>query len=276
MNKRMIWLSIAIIASLSTNAAYAQINGLKTHTRVFNDFTTTTLVTNNGNSVNQGPVLSSASTNETNWSDDNIGGSFANRHLFTFSSDNGATDHFFSINDSYTVSTLINLADGSNSPRKEVGFLIQPAFADAQFIVNSDAGEIVAFGGPFYSFGQNSSSNGYTPGTTILMGYTMTAAGDGNGPLQNTIEYFIDRQPGVPGGESSSGPLPYGNSEGGPPTNYTISLYSQATPNLSNPGEFVTVQFSDIRFTSIPEPATCITLVLGMIGLAWIRGGRTR
>jgi hypothetical protein len=276
MNRQMIWPAIAIIASLSTNAAYAQINGIKTHTRVFNDFTTTTLVTTNGNSVNQGPVLSSASTNETVWTDDGIGGTFANRHLFTLSSDNGATDHFFNINDSYTVSSLINLADGSNSPRKEVGFLIQPAFADAQFIVNSDAGEIVAFGGPFYLFGQNSSSNGYTPGTTILMGYTMIAAGDGNGPLQNTIEYFIDRQPGVPGGESSSGPLPYGNSEGGPPTNYTVSLYSQATPNLANSGEFVTVQFTDIRFASIPEPATCITLVLGMIGLAWIRGGRTR
>jgi hypothetical protein len=276
MNRRMIWLSVAITVSLSINTAYAQINGIKTHTRVFNDFSTTNLIVTNTNSVNQGPVLSAAGTNETQWADDGQGGTFANRHVFTLSSDGGATDHFFSINDSYTVSTLLNLSDGSNSPRKEAGFLIQPAFADAQFIVNSDAGEIVAFGGPFYSFGQNSTANGYTPGSTILMGFTMLAAGDGNGPGQNTIEYFIDRLPGVPGGESSSGPLPYGNLEGGPPTNYTLSLYTQAQPNLSNTGEFVNSQFTDIRFGQIPEPATFILLAMGVIGMACIRCGRRR
>ena len=276
MNRRMIWLSVAIIASLSTSGAYAQVNGIKTHTRVFNDFMNTALVVTNGNTVNQGPVLSTAGTVESGWEEDGQGGSFANRHLFTLSGDGGTTDKSFSINDSYTVSALVNLADSSNSPRKEAGFLIQPAFADAQFIVNSDAGEIVAFGGPFYSFGQNSSSNGYTTGTTILMGYTMLAAGDGNGPLQNTIEYFIDRLPGVPGGESSSGPLPYGNLEGGPPTNYTISLYTQSRPNLANIGELVNSQFSDIKFTSIPEPASCLLSVFGLIGLAASRRGRSR
>jgi hypothetical protein len=272
----MIWLSIAVTASLSANAVYAQINGIVTHTRVFNDFTTTTLVPTNTNSVNLGPVLSAAGTVETNWTNDGIGGNFANRHVFTLSSDNGATDHFFSINDSYTVSTLLNLSDGSNSPRKEAGFLITPACCDAQFIVNSDAGEIVAFGGPFFKFGENSTANGYTPATTILLGFTMLAAGDGNGPLQNTVEYFIDRLPGVPGGESSSGPLPYGNLEGGPPSNYKLSLYSQASPNLTNPNEFVNVQFSDIKFTQIPEPASCISLVIGLIGLACFRRGRSQ
>jgi hypothetical protein len=272
----MVWFSIALASTLSTNVAFAQINGIKTHTRVFNDFTTTNLVVTNTNSVNQGPVLSAAGTNETQWTNDNIGGNFANRHLFTLSSNGGATDHFFSINDSYTVSTLVNLADGSNSPRKEAGFILTPGCCEAQFIVNSDAGEIVAFGGPFFSFGQNSSSNGYTPGTTILMGYTMIAAGDGNGPGQNTVEYFIDRLPGVPGGESSSGPLPYGNLEGGPPTNYTVSLYVQASPNLSNAAEFVNTQFTDIRFTAIPEPATGILFSIAALGLAFIRRSRTQ
>ena len=271
MLRRTIWLSVALAASLSAGAVHAQINGIVTHTRVFNDFSTTNLVTANGNSVNLGPVLSTVSTAETLWTNDNTGGNFSNLHVFTLSSDNGATDHLFTINDSYTFKTLVNLEVGSNAPRKEVGFLLQPAFADAQFIVNSDAGEIVAFGGPFYSFGQNSSSNGYTPGNTILMGFTMLAAGDGNGPLQNTIEYFIDRMPGVPGGESTSGPLPYGNLEGGPPTNYKLSLYSQAQPNLSNTAEFVTTTFSDIMFNPIPEPSTGISMLLGTIGLACFR-----
>jgi len=272
----MVWLSVAIIASLSANAAQAQVNGIKSHLRNFNDFSTTNLVATNGNSVNLGPVLSSASTNESAWTNDGVGGNFANRHLFTLSGDSGATDKFFSINDSYTVSTLVNLSDGSNAPRKEAGFILTPGCCEMQFIVNSDAGEIVSFGGPFFSFGQNSSSNGYTPGSTILMGYTMLAAGDGNGPGQNTVNFFIDRLPGVPGGESSSGPLPYGNLEGGPPSNYTISLYTQSQPNLSNVGEFVNTQFSDIRFTSIPEPASCLLSVFGLIGWAASRRGRSR
>jgi len=49
---------------------------------------------------------------------------------------------------------------------------------DMLFIVNSDAGEIVAFGGPFYLFGNNGGGNGYTPGTPILMGIEYLGAGD--------------------------------------------------------------------------------------------------
>ncbi len=52
-------------------------------------------------------------------------------------------------------------------------------------------GEIVAFGGgaPFYIFGNNGGGNGYTPGTTILMG--ITERGGGDGPVARRIRLSI-------------------------------------------------------------------------------------
>jgi hypothetical protein len=278
MIRRNLWLAAVAVGTLSVTTAHAQINGLKTNVRVLNDFSTSILTPVNNNSVNAGPGLSLASIDDRVMVDDSIPGSFANRHDFTFSSDGGATNHVFTINDSYTVKTLVTLADGSNAPRKEVGFYLKPSLCcDLQFLVNSDAGEIVTFGGPFHSFGSNGGGNGYTPGTTILMGFTMTAAGDGNGPLQNQITFFIDRLPGVVGGEDTFGPVDYGNGEGGPPFPYTISLYTQASP--ANAADFVTSTFNDIMFspiTTVPEPASCMLSLLGIMGLAFIRRRGTR
>jgi hypothetical protein len=278
MNRRTIWFTAAIIATFFATTGYAQVNGIKTNARVFNDFSTTNLTIVNSNSVNGGPGVSQVTLNETNWTDDGIGGNFANRHDFDFSTNNGASNATFGIDSSFTVSTLINLSDGSNAPRKEAGIRINsPTTGDALFLVNSDAGEIVAFGGgaPFFIFGKNSTGDGYTPGTTILLGFTEKGGGDGNGGIPNTIEYFIDRLPGVPGGEATSGPLAWSNLELGPVA-YNVALYNQSSPNLTNQAEFVNVNFNDIKFTAIPEPASCLLSVLGLIGLACIRHGRTR
>lgn len=111
----------------------------------------------------------------------------SNRHDALLSNDGGATAQTFGIDDSYTFSAIINLSDTNNSPRKEAGLRINsPQTGDALFIINSDAGEIVAFGGgaPFYLFGNNAGSNGYTPGTSILMGFTIVGGGDGVGGIR--------------------------------------------------------------------------------------------
>ncbi len=64
-----------------------------------------------------------------------------NRHDVLLSSDGGASAHVFRIDDSFTFSTLINLSDTLNSPRKEAGIRINaPVTGDALFIINSDAG----------------------------------------------------------------------------------------------------------------------------------------
>ncbi|MEX0610708.1 MAG: hypothetical protein WD738_14795 [Pirellulales bacterium] len=264
MSIRIGWLALLGVCAVGANAVQAQIDGINDNPRVFNDFSTTTLVYVNGNSVNQGPILSSVLIDETAWTDDGMGGSFANRHDFTLSSDGGATSHTFGIDDSYTVKTLVNLSAGSNAPRKEAGLRINsPITGDALFLVNSDAGEIVAFGGgaPFFSFSSGAQPD-YVPGTTILLGFTML----GNGVAANTMEYFIDRMPGVPGGEVSSGPLPFSNLEEGPLA-YNVALYSQASPNLANSAEFVSTDFTDIMFMRIPEPATVAIGLIGMLGV---------
>ena len=109
---------------------------------VFNDFPTSTLTfTNPG--TNPGTVVID---------DRNLvnagGGGFANRHDVLVSLDGNATNANFPISQGFTISTTLTLADGSNSPRKEAGIRINSSVTgDALFIVNSDAGEIVAFGG---------------------------------------------------------------------------------------------------------------------------------
>ena len=275
MKKYSLYIGGILILALvsSTQAAVPPpgppINGIKTNARLFNDFSTTTLTIVNGNSVNLG-APSSVTIDESLFTDDGVGGNFANRHDLTLSGDAGVTNQVFNIDASYTVSALVTLAAGSNAPRKEGGLRINsPVTGDALFLVNTDAGEIVAFGGgaPFFSFSSGAQPD-YVPGTQILMGYTMIGAGDGAGPGQNTMEYFIDRDgPGAAFGLETSGPLPWTNLEGGP-LNYNVALYNQIAPNLANSSEFLAGDFNDIRYAAIPEPASAILGLMGIVGLA--------
>lgn len=272
---------LACLAALALPAAaWAQpgpaINGIKSNTRIFNDFTTTTLVPVNGNSVNLG-LASAVTVNESAFADDGLGGNFANRHDFTLSADGGATNAAFSINDSFTVSAIVNLAVGSTTPRKEAGLRINsPVTGDVLFLVNSDAGEIVAFGGgsPFKSFSAGPPAAPYTPGTSILMGFSMKGGGAPGVP--NTIQYFIDRTPLDAAGVEYSLPLAFENLEKGPIA-YNVAMYVQATPNLQNTAEFVNTSFTDIRYspTAIPEPASAAMAALGLLGVAATRRRRT-
>lgn len=225
----------------------AIVDSLKANPRVFNDFTTSTLtITNN--------YPSRAVIDDRNLVDDGMGGNFANRHDLTFSPDGGASSTVFNINDVFTLQVLLKLDVGVNGPRKEAGIRFDPSVGeDALFIVNSDAGEIVAFGGPFFSFGGNGTNNGYTPGSTILMG--VTYHGD---TTPRTSTYFIDRDPLTPGGIETSGPLPWTNVEGGA-TDFTVALYTQVAP--ASGSDFVTATFTNI---SIPEPSSGILLGCAM------------
>jgi len=277
MKKYSLYIGGILILALvsSTQAAVPPpgppINGIKTNARVFNDFSTTTLTIVNGNSVNLG-APSSVAIDETAWTDDGIGGNFANRHDFALSGDAGATNQVFNIDASYTVSALVTLAAGSNAPRKEAGFRMNSGVTgDALFLVNSDAGEIVAFGGgaPFFSFSSGAQPD-YVPGTQIRMGYTMIGAGDGAGPGANTIEYFIDRDGTGPGGVETSGPLAWSNVEGGP-LSYNLAMYTQSSPNLANAQEFVSTDFNNITYTQIPEPASITLSLMGVVCLVGLR-----
>jgi hypothetical protein len=143
-----------------------------------------------------------------------------------------------------------------------------PCTGDALFLVKTN-GEIAAFGGgaPFFLFSAGMGvTNDYVPGTPILLGWTMTANGDGIGPGDNTIEYFIDRLPGAPGGEETSGPLAWDNLEGGPVA-YNLGMYVQGPP--ASPNDIVTASFNDIRF--VPEPTTALMTIMAMFAGCLLR-----
>ncbi|HXI70948.1 MAG TPA: PEP-CTERM sorting domain-containing protein [Verrucomicrobiae bacterium] len=246
---------IGLSLVFASGACAQPINGYFTSPRVFNDNPGSTLTITPASPINVNPATINIHDAYT--------GAFsgANRSDVLASSDGGVTAHTFNIDDSFTFTTTLTLSDGFNSPRKEAGIRINsPITGDMLFLVNSDAGEIVTFGGPFHLFGNNAGANGYTPGTPILLGITETGGGDGSGGIPDTIEFFINYGAGI----ITTGPLAWSNLEGGP-LNYTVGVYAQGDANAN--GDFVNALFSNTTFTAVPEPATLALLGLGIVPL---------
>jgi len=137
--------------------------------RVYNDYPGATLST-----VNNYPSLVS-------FSEANVVAlsGFANRDDWLFSSDGGLTAHQFMNNEYWSISALVTLTGNPTTPRKEAGLRLDSSVGgDGLFILDTDAHEIVAFGGPlpFYSFG-----NTFNSGDSVLMGITYENVGGQNG-----------------------------------------------------------------------------------------------
>ena len=260
--KRFTYCAI-LIGLAAANGAYGQINGYYTNPRVYNDMPGSTLTITPAAPINANPATVNIN--------DLFTGTGVNRHDVLASGDGGATAYTFGIDDSFVFTTRLTLTDGFNSPRKEAGIRINsPITGDALFIVNSDAGEIVAFGGgaAFHIFGNNGGGNGYTPGTSILLGIREIGGGDGVGGIPNTLEYFIDRGAGI----ETSGPLAWSNLELGP-LSFQVGVYAQGGNNAA-PGDFMNVLFTDTTFTIIPEPGTFVLAGMGLLGLLAFRRKR--
>lgn len=252
---------ITLIGLVVSHGAYAQVNGYKAVPRVGNGNPGSTLTITPSAPINFNPATITI--------DDIYSGAFSgvNRHDVLASGDGGLTAYNFNIDSSFIFTTRITLTDGVNSPRKEAGIRMNSPIGDMLFIVNSDAGEIVTFGGPFHLFGNNSGGNGYTPGTSILLGIKQVGGGDGVGGIPTTTEFFIDRGSGI----VTTGPLAWTNLEGGLPT-YQLGVYAQGA---SNGGlvvsDFIHAVFADTTFTMIPEPSTLSLVALGLFGVLGFR-----
>ena len=202
------------------------INGLNINARAFNDYPDSTL-----NITNNYP-----SRVEIRDQFNTIHFGFANRHDAHLSADGGNTALTFNNNQSFDVSADVTLTVGQNSPRKEAGIRVDSNVeGDGLFIIDSDAGEILAFGGPlpFYQFGDNTMANGYTPGQAINLRMIYDAD-------THAIEYQVKEN----GQLQSSGPLPFKDLENGVVDGSTVGFYAQFSPGAA--GDFGDASFANI------------------------------
>jgi hypothetical protein len=168
----------------------------------------------------------------------------ANRDDILMSGDGGNTADTIPATFSFTISADVDITDKFDSPRKEAGIRINGTGAnlgnDALFILDSDAHEVVAFGGPFYNFVSNGFP-AYQTGETVFMSESYNASA-------GTLTYEAQDISGPTGAGPlfSSGPLSYT-----PPGASQVGLYAQWTPAAA----------------PVPEPASLSMLVLGGFAL---------
>ena len=249
------FIGLGLLPHSGANAQVRSINSAIIRPRVFNDDPASTFT-----SVNNYPSLISLS-------DANVSaGGFANRHVWDFSSDGGTTAYKFDNSDYFTASMTLNLS-GTVTPRKEAGFLLNTVGGDGQFIVNTDAHEVVVFGGPlpFYSF-NNSNGLKYNAGDTITLGMTYFKDAAGN----NAIIYTAN---GV-----SSPAQEFSNAEKGIITGSALGGYLQVPVDKGNTANGATAVFTNlsIKPTAVPEPSACAALGVGLTALGLLLRRRAR
>ena len=252
MMKRSTTLALTLALAVCANAQVSSINSANVF-RQFTDDTDATFA-----AVDNYPSFISLS--ETNVDGTPGGGTFANRDNWEFSNDGGATSFAFTNDSFFDVKMDVTLSVPPNSgvsPRKEAGFLLSTLGGQASFLVNSDAGEIVAFGAPlpFYSF---NTSNGlsYTPGQTITLG----------------IRYFLDpmdslRKVVYSANGIESPALTFSNLELGIIDGSTLGGYLQVPIDATNSANGGIATFAKITISPVPEPASFAALGLGALAL---------
>ena len=238
-------LSLTLVASVS---ASPNPNGAWIGARIFNDCASSVLTTTN---------LYPASIQ---FDDQNLScGGFANLHVWSFSTDGGASDAVFNNGDSFMYSaTLVLTGTGG-----EAGLRVSPWWApnvDGRFNVRIPDGEVACFGGrlPFYSFTGNHGVV-YVGGPIELsityMANLLTPANPG------TIEYSVN----YGGNFYSSGPLAFdsGNLAEAPVygtwgilNNARVGGYLQAFMQGGNPNAGDTATWSNIQYADLGTIST--------------------
>ncbi len=186
----------------------------------------------------------------------------ANRHLWKFSEDAGATTALFENCSLYEFCADVTLTSDGNA---EAGLEISPwwSLGDGQFMLNGTSGEIAVFGGrlPFYSFTAAYGLH-YVKGTTVQMRMAYNPR-NLDAAFPGEVMYLL-----TSGGTTySSGWLNFdqGNTGEDPPHGlfgalvpHTVGGYFQVN---SGGGVDISgnVKFENICFNPIPTPAASTT-----------------
>lgn len=234
---------LGVFASADAYGQVSSINGIITGPRTYNDVPGSSLTT-----FFDYPSL--VYFNDQNVSAPN---GFANRHTWMFSSDGGTSAFRFSNNDIFHAELTLTLTGTPESPRKEAGFLLDTIGGQGQFIVNTDAHEIVAFGGPlpFYAFPST-----FLSGDTITLGLTYFKNPEG----KNAIIYSAN-------GVNSPAKL-FDNLEQGIIDNSTLGGYLQVVNAPGSPNNSASATFQNISISNVvPEPSAITLLGIGALML---------
>jgi len=198
--------------------------------------------------------------------------------VWQFSADGGNTPYLFQTNDYYTAFMNVTLTGNPVSPRKEAGiaFNDQNGAISGQYILDTDAGEVVAFGGnlPFYATALN---HQFHSGDTITMGVTITK--DTNGVT--SIIYSADgisspplefNQGAVYLANNNTTPAPYTlggyfqiQGQNTPATNngsavfQNITIFSQPSLNIAKNGNTSIIYWPASEGTFVLQSSTNLT-----------------
>lgn len=253
-------ISLAGIAGSAAGQVSA-INGMTTMARYFNDRPGSNLAI-----TNTYPALFRVF-------EDNPGpGGFANGHMGAFSTTGGATPYDFNYGDAFDVMTTLSFNGLTPSNvGGEAGFKFN-LFGVGHFGVLPGNGEIAAFGGilPFHSFGTGLWNSSQT--VTLRIIHT---PGNGNGlpggaTIPSTMEYAYN----LGSGWVTSGPVAFGNLEGGIPDVPGNPLF--IGPGIQNNWGAGLIS-SDVSFTNIsitvPAPGG-LSVLAGLVLLGAARRRR--
>ncbi|MEI2725145.1 MAG: hypothetical protein V9H26_16980 [Verrucomicrobiota bacterium] len=243
---------LAVATATVASAQVSSINSVTLSPRMYNDIPGASL--NVGTIYQPYPNASLISFTEQGVSAPN---GYANRDAWRFSNNGGTSAYAFANNDFFNVTMTLTLMGSPTSPRKEAGFLLNTIGGDGQFIVNTDAHEIVAFGGPLPFFAFPST---FISGNTITLG----------------MNYFLDSNTGlrsiVYSANGVNSPiLALSNLEQGIIDGSTLGGYFQIVNSPTDHSNSGIAVFQDLSISSVsvPEPSVMALALLGAAAISY-------
>lgn len=271
--KSVMMVAVAGLAATAAASDISQVNGYTVHTRVFNDFASTTLLVNGAPEANPGVpatygVAGAGSMRFEEQFSAFAQGSFANKHLAYLSTDGGASELGLSAGQSWSIDLDISITAPGPGPRKEAGIRVENprpglGYTDEGLILVASDGEVAVFGGvmPFTGLGSV-----YTLGTTAHLRFEFFAPGavDARGAYRLT---FTDAVTGVhDSGLKIWGSEPDGTAGFNEGTRLALVAQNQRNPLIADSSD---INYSNISI--VPAPGA-----LAVLGLAGLAAGRRR